>query len=261
MYTDANGNVDCGFPKDTEFSTPPPVYFANDDGSWYKHETNAWNIGSNSNGFGDKYPIATARDFEQLYLTPHIQFGYGVLYADGATETQMSVNDAYGWYRRDIDGEVPDNRKGMRGMFAYYWNVNDPNNAYTAKNVFFPIGRSGYGHRKNTRSTASNNEKAGTLRYSCGRSSYADVFEKTAPLFCSLYRRPGAIYWARNAERIYKSWDDSTTDVDKDIPNPDNRPGARMFGLDINYFTFDVNAIQGSNMDNGADACFIRCVE
>lgn len=261
VYTDANGNVDCGFPKDTEFSTPPPVYFANDDGSWYKHETNAWNIGSNSNGFGDKYPIATARDFEQLYLTPHIQFGYGVLYADGATETQMSVNDAYGWYRRDIDGEVPDNRKGMRGMFAYYWNVNDPNNAYTAKNVFFPIGRSGYGHRKNTRSTASNNEKAGTLRYACGRSSYANVFEKTAPLFCSLYRRPGAIYWARNAERIYKSWDDSTTDVDKDIPNPDNRPGARMFGLDINYFTFDVNAIQGSNMDNGADACFIRCVE
>ena len=68
-------------------------------------------------------------------------------------------------------------------------------------------------------------------------------------------------YLARNAARIYKSWDGSKTDVDKDIANPTNIEGARMFGLDINYFTFDVNAIQGSNMDNGADACFIRCVE
>lgn len=68
------------------------------------------------------------RYFEQLYLTDNIQFGYGVLYADGATKTQRDVNKAYGYHADGPDPEAK--QKGMRGMFAYYWNVDDTTSEY-----------------------------------------------------------------------------------------------------------------------------------
>lgn len=166
-----------------------------------------------------------------------------MLYADGATTTQKKVADAYGWYRFDL-GDRPDNKKGMRGMFAYYWDENDPGNEFTAKNIFFPIGRSGYGHRK----AAKKEDVDGTLRYSCNRDGYASVFENVAPLFCHLYRRPGAIYYARETSDSYLGWDGNTYN-------------DTFYALDINYFTFDVNAITASNVGSGADACFLRFVE
>lgn len=241
VYT-RNNSAHCGFPTDSEFGTPPAMYLAAADGS---HETTAktWgDIWYNTAGFTDR-AAATARDFEQLYLTPHVEFGYGVLYADGATETQTNVDKAYGWYRRD-KGTGPDNTKGMRGMFAYFWNPDEPTHEFTGKNVFFPIGRSGYGHRKHAKGI----DLDGTLRYSCNRDSYASVFINGAPLFCHLYRRPGAIYYAKVPSTTYLGWDGAT--------NSDT-----FFGLDINYFTFDVGAITSSNVGNGTDACFVRYVK
>ena len=65
-----------------------------------------------------------------------------------ATETQKEVSMAYGYYRRDNypGGGSP---KGMRGMFAYYWDGKSVGgSSYNGRNIFFPIGRAGYGHRK-----------------------------------------------------------------------------------------------------------------
>lgn len=213
---------------------------------------------------------ATINDFEQLYRTNNVKFGYGVLYADGATETQTTVDMAYGWKRGG------NNAKGMRGLFIYYWDGKLENgDSFNGRNMFFPIGRSGYGHRKNAKedydqNTAygQNNNGKGILRYSCSRCMPTNLykwnwnhsgevntyknFTQIAPLFVYLYRRPGAIYYARNIveDKKYLPWNGVMNDTEGD-----------GYGLDINYFTFDVNAISGSNVDSGNDACFVRCVE
>lgn len=206
-------------------------------------------ISFDSNGFGSDSEISTVRHFEQLYLTPYVQFGYGVLYADGATETQREVNLVFGYNRWSPGTEI----RGMRGIFAYYYNEADPSNEFTAHNLFFPIGRSAYGHRKNERNTWADKDIAGTLRYACSRQAPAvsdNVFIHTAPLFCSLYRREGAIYWAQKYEESNKflGWDGHVSD-------------GNAYALDMNYFSFDVNTITNTNVAGGADACFVRCVE
>lgn len=241
------GTPKLGFPSDNEFRTPPAIYVVEsiDDNGKVKTKAKNWeDIDCYSTAFDMN--VATARDFEQLYRTNNIQFGYGVLYADGATTTKTKLNDAYGWWR-----DEGDDTKGMRGMFAYYWDRNNPDDPYNARNVFFPIGRSGYGHRKHTKGA----DVAGTLRYSCNRDSYFENFKRVAPLFCGLYRRPGALYWAKNTESEWLAWDGKTEKVNA------SNTSLLYFGLDVNYFSFDVNYITGTNVRNGADACFIRCVK
>lgn len=218
-------------------------------------------IKHNADGFEERVNVASIRDFEQLYLTPHIQYGYGVLYADGATETQSDSKLAFGYYRELSDTKI----RGMRGVFAYYYNDDEPNDTHSGRNLFFPIGRSAYGHRKEGNPPAWNgadpSERVlgkGILRYCSGRWKPAItdlVFKNTAPLFTSLYRREGAIYWADKTVSWpdYLTWNGQTENGAKDS-------STKAFGLDLNYFTFDVNAISGANVSHGADACFIRCV-
>ena len=227
----------------------------NEEGELSDTEIRWSDITPDQSGFtaGGTAKAATIRDFEQLYLTPNIRFGYGVLYADGATETQTTLDMAYGYYRRDNSSNAK--AKGMRGMFAYYWDGSlKGGSKFNARNVFFPIGRSGYGHRKNSNEDINNG--TGILRYSirCKPSSQYSgppaSFHKTAPLFESIYRRPGGIYWARKTvgENQFVQWDG--TKGTEGVP----------YGLDINYFSFDVNAITSSNVNSGGDACFVRTV-
>lgn len=200
---------------------------------------------------------ARMRDFEQLYLTKHIEFGYGVLYADGASDTQSSLEMVNGWYRGDPSEER--NKKGMRGVFAYYWNPENLNDPYNGRNIFFPIGRSGYGHRKSVHEELNPNGNmngTGILRYSSNRAApsaiydgAAPYFQTVSPLFEFLYRRMGAIYWTRSM----------TSDTQYLMAN--GKSGQqRGCGLDLNYFTFDVNAITNVDLDYGKDACFVRTV-
>ena len=152
---------------------------------------------------------------------------YGILYGDDATETADNIENAYGYdYKNNNKG------RGMRGCFAY--------NKLTGKNLFFPIGASGYGHRRRSDKTP------GMLRYSAGRTEYYPENEphpwgnscvKDRPLFYDLFRRPGAIYW-----------------IDKET--------NQKLGWDINYFTFDFNSIDATNIfdSDDSDACFVRCV-
>lgn len=167
--------------------------------------------------------IAKHEDYQALYEEGnHIENGYGVLYGNDATETQNTVEGAYR-YRYDKQGKG----YGMRGCFVY--------NSEDGRHIFFPIGASGYGHRKTTDGAG----KA-VLKYAAAARTGNFDWPDRAPLFWDAYKRPGAIYWLQELNGVRIGWD-------------------------FNYFTFDFNGIdqanfvQGTNRDN-SDACFIRCV-
>lgn len=179
--------------------------------------------------------VATAEDFWELRKEgSNVEQGYGVLYGDDAKETADNIVEVYGYdYKHNIQG------RGMRGCFAY--------NSETGKSVFFPIGASGYGHRKQSYTASWGDPETlnGVLRYAAGRTKlYPSPTER--PLFYDLYKRPGAVYWL-NAE------------IPKDQLTPTD--GASL-GWDINYFSFDFNFISSDNLirSGGSDACFVRCV-
>ena len=183
--------------------------------------------------------IAKFEDYKALFDDKNIQQGYGVLYGDETNETCTKIQDVYE-YRVGVDGKRVSGY-GMRGCFVY--------NKSNGKHVFFPVGASGYGHRRNydyepwggTQFNATTNAR-GVLRYSSGRIDYYPT-PKDNPLFYDIFRRPGAVYW----------WN--------------NKVGS-MVAWDINYFTFDFNSLDDGNVfpkngggDGKSDACFIRCVE
>lgn len=190
-----------------------------------------------TDGFGNPQManarVATGADFWEL-RNSYIEQGYGVLYGDDATETADDIVEVYGY-----DYEHNKSGRGMRGCFAY--------NRETGKNLFFPIGASGYGHRKQSYTPTWGDPETldGVLRYASGRTQlYPSPVER--PLFYDIYKRPGGIYWL-NAE------------ISQDYFTPTD--GVSL-GWDINYFSFDFNFISKDNLirSGGSDACFVRCV-
>lgn len=190
-----------------------------------------------NDGFGNPQManarVATGADFWEL-RNSYIEQGYGVLYGDDATETADDIVEVYGY-----DYEHNKSGRGMRGCFAY--------NRETGKNLFFPIGASGYGHRKQSYTGTWGDPETlnGVLRYAAGRTQlYPSPVER--PLFYDIYKRPGGIYWL-NAE-IPQNYFTPTDGV--------------SLGWDINYFSFDFNFISKGNLirSDGSDACFVRCV-
>lgn len=215
--------------------------------------------GSTSNSFSNPTSggrVAQLKDFAKLYELEEIEEGYGVLYGDDATETGVTLKEVYG-YR---SGEPK--TYGIRGTFVY--------SKSTGVNVFFPIGNSGYGHRKDTGtfvagsswSYANGSQIYGLLRYSCnGRWGYfPDTALGTAypdgvngcPLFYDIFMRPGAVYYL----------DKNYTNVHTQFPifNTDNDV-ATACAWDFNYFTFDFYPLSATNLGGGKDACFVRCVD
>ena len=87
---------------------------------------------------GNGARIAKYEDYQALFDDANIQQGYGVLYGDEANDTRASIQDVYE-YRISADGKA--SGYGMRGCFVY--------NKTNGKHVFFPVGASGYGHRRN----------------------------------------------------------------------------------------------------------------
>ncbi len=209
---------------------------------------------------GGNYRVATLEDYKSL-MPPstnddgswHIRFGYGVCYFDGATETAGTIDKAFGHKGSQEDKE------GMRGCFVY--------DTDTGGNLFFPIGSSGYGHRKNDgwnwnhTATTWPDGVSGLLRYSCNaRWGYFDAVNASnteekkaiykygifdAPMFLDIFRSEGAIYWL---DQEYKT-------------EPDAEGNTLFSGWDINYATFDFNKISSGNIAHGKDACFVRCIE
>ena len=190
---------------------------------------------------GEGIRVANMDDIERIKYHENIEFGFGVLYGDDAKETLSDISQVYG-YRRSNHG----NGYGMRGCFVYN---SSENGKYSGRNLFFPLGASGYGHRKDYAGKSMTEYRGevgdAVLRYACGRAGYyPNSALPNAPLFYDLYMRPGAIYWAQKL---------GGTHVD----------AGKMIALDINYFNFDFGGITISSLkgSNGTDACFVRCVE
>lgn len=176
-----------------------------------------------------------------------IRYQYGVLYSDKATKTGNSHDASYHYKQANS----ATHSYGMRGCFVY--------NNTDGKQIFFPIGSSGYGVRKAQRKTTTAPNEIGwsrdplevgtaVLRYAAGRISYSNSPAYT-PLLWDIFRAEGANYWAQK-------------------PANDVQKGDGRTALDLNYRTFDFSTLgtelfNGSkvNADYGSDACFIRLVD
>ncbi|MDE5662762.1 MAG: hypothetical protein K2I37_01860 [Muribaculaceae bacterium] len=193
---------------------------------------------------GENVEVAQVADYRKL--RENTEQGYGVLYGDAAVKVQKDINKVYG-YQRDANGNV-DPECGMRGCFVYIGyrqgNVTVPR----AEHIFFPIGASGYGRRKEygVHQFGESELQKGMLRYASGRTNR--YYFENGPLFYDLFKRPGAVYWTK--------FRDSEDD-----------PRYFYLALDINYFTFDFTTLpQGNLFGNksleagNSDACFVRCV-
>ena len=181
---------------------------------------------SSLNGYMPTYlQYGTLKDASNTRVT--IDKLYGVLYADGAITTATDFNTATGCLHRDVrDGKT---EKGIRGAFAY--NSND------ARQVFFPIGATGFGRRKYN----------GSLQYAFGDTYYSTSIDWTnAPLLNSLYFNEGAIYWMR----AYATQAQTGSTHDEG----DN-------AWDINYKTYDFDFMDADNGQNDRSLSLIRLVD
>lgn len=195
--------------------------------------------------------VASAEDYTYLiqHNYPELDYGYGVLYEDGTTTTQTKVSDAYGWNSQNTTN------RGMRGCFVY--------NSDDGRNIFFPIGVTGYGRRKragNGSEYRERNNYTGVLRYATRWQEMPNTGNypvSIRPLFWDLYRRPGANYWAAPSS----------------LANPITGSASVIcYSVDINYFTFDFTPYDRTITESwtngdyngspiGSDALYIRLVE
>ena len=186
------------------------------------------------------YTVPSYEQFRELEL--NADYGIGVLYADGATNTSMDVNEAYGF--TDPDNSGSDNPKGMRGVFVY--------NKSNANQIFFPLGANGIGRR--TVAPISSEMKSnmmGYLRYGAvvsvlsldAKNKYG-YYNADRPIPYNLPASPGAIYW------IKKSTGNGNSAEEKDC-----------IGWDMNYFDMNFNSYDYAiGYMNDGDALPIRLV-
>lgn len=241
-------------PAMNAFRSNSPFYMAKSDLSEPTDDNAriAWDATDfqyNESGFDDNTEIATMQNLQDIYYKDNVEKGFGILYADGATETQTTIDGAYGYYRHERPVSER-NKKGMSGIFIYYWDKKN-HSVYDYRSLFLPIGRSTFGHRRHVDDMGG----SGTLRYSCGRTgefptdhaTLGNMLERS-PLFYDLYRRPGAIYYGRKRQNVLES-------------STGQYAGDDSSGIDINFFNFDINVITANaNLNRGQDACFLRCV-
>lgn len=193
---------------------------------------------------GREVAVASYEDYNELWGNDEVLGqGFGVLYGDDARETLSKVDEVYGHrYDKHGDASEPGAGFGMRGVFVY----NMSETSYGGRNLFFPIGATGHGRRKNQEDAS---WKKAVLRYA-GRSAPIAPGENLShrPIFYDIYIRPGAIYW------LDRRKDDGRVE--------------ECIAWDFNYFSFDYNGISANNVfttgqkevPNSSDACFIRCV-
>lgn len=221
-------------------------------GGFRYNENNSYTSRFYDNLWPAKYADWTA-------LQQHPRY-YGVLYGEESTETATNTTDAYTYIN-------PGDVKGMQGLFVW-----DRTNA---RHLFFPIGASGYGHRKgsdlylkawggdnDTYPATDEKVKRDVLKYAQRSLEMPTETAKKLPMLYDLWMRKGAIYWYEENE-FYSL-------------------NNELFAHDINYYTYDLNTyganpVELKNMntvyDNKdarksiacrnaqwSDACFVRCV-
>lgn len=198
-------------------------------------------------GKGDtKYNVASVEDYETLIPTGEkndfIDFSYGVLYGNDATETKSTTTEAFGY----LGGEASAKTYGMRGVFIYN---NSTSTAQLGGNhLFMPIGRAGYGRRRALGGFGNTLTQAGALCYAGRTMWYSESAAPSpteiflVPLFEDIFRSEGALYWPKQMTESSKK------------------------SLDINYRTLDFSLSDlgigtQSKTAGQTDACFVRLVE
>ena len=245
-------------------SVPKEWTFTQDNGNELK-----WtDIGTNINGFADNSmhvngTAHVAQDYHWDDLASKCQREYGVLYADGSSETKLSRADAHEFLYDD--SQTPSTAasvdKGMRGVFMY--------DLTNGTNLFLPIGATGHGHRQKDSNIGSQYLMDGTIGpviHTYATLKYAQAAAElppkqpnssgvlvnraiTIPMYYDLYKQLGAIYFYRfhrSANQKYIAWDInfSTCGFEDYLENA-------MTGYDYGDLTTGLNSDMG----------FVRCVE
>lgn len=213
------------------------------------------------NGQTRHYRVPTLKDFQALINGA--QYGIGVLYADGASETATDVDVAYGFY--DIDNDATDDHNGVKGKYGgpsgmRGFIVFNPTNG---NQIFFPIGAKGIGRRTNqsnnfnsTNPWGFNNQgwTGGQTSVWNGELRYGSVpvtLDKWSnnnpnrPITYNIPGAPGAIYWVNAVEEAAGG----TGDVED------------MYGWDMNYFDLNFNPFSSGVVEgNTGDALPIKLI-
>lgn len=170
---------------------------------------NAWHWATFTSKTGTKtrtYQVPTVAQFQTL---TNCDFGIGVLYGDGATESAGNTATAYGYLdsnNREYnpnsgDKDNPMFKNGMRGFICY--------NNSTANQIFFPIGTSGIGRRTVQLVTAA--AQRGMLRYGSMTTNLTTTQTNQnnalRPIPFNISNNPGAIYWAYETTDGMAAWD------------------------------------------------------
>lgn len=229
------------------------VYPSGEDSFYLGHTEMPGGFRYNENSY-------TARFYDNLWpakysdwtaLQSHPRY-YGVLYGEESTGTATNTTAAYTYIN-------PGDVKGMQGMFVW--------DRANGRHLFFPIGASGYGHRKGsdlykTDWGGDGNVKRDVLKYAQRSLEMPTATAEKLPMLYDLWMRKGAIYW-------YEENEFYTTNQEK-------------FAHDINYYTYDLNTYGANPVDlkdyntvyynkdakknvacrnaQWSDACFVRCV-
>lgn len=152
------------------------------------------------NGQKRHYRVPTLKDYTELNSDGCAQ-AVGVVYTGNATETAMTVDDAYGFEDYDNTGDDSGGTttRGMRGIIVY--------NSSTANQVFFPIGARGMGRRTITGYTSTGYDSFGTLRYGGVINTLTGTTNAYRPIPFNMPAAPGAIYWMNKVEKNCPGWD------------------------------------------------------
>lgn len=225
-------NIRNGLPNASD-STTTTVTYTNVNGVQAKRTVNSaeWRWAkfnaTDKDNIPDKYRVPSYYDFDALRQNADV--AVGVLYGDGAIAPKDNTREAYGFFDPDNTGEPTNADRGMRGFFAY--------NSSNGKNVFFPIGTSGYGRRTMQGLRTPWENWAGVMRYS-GVIDYLTGFRgNLRPIPYNMPNVPGVIYWINQEYNNYYP------------------------GYEMNYFDLNFNAMDYP-MSNGpyGDAVPIKLV-
>lgn len=188
-------------------------------------------------------------DWQAIRDHADMNYTFGICYDGSSTATAMTGDYAYNFSSVNIDNVG----HGMRGIFAF--------NSKDARNIFLPVGASGFGRRKGN----GNYDTPGTLRYA-NRAVYmpSGAVEKL-PMFWNIKDNVGAIYWGfpDNVGR---------TDVwNSDALNGFTAWDINLTTYDFNHFaenaySYDIKNRGNAGLEYGtryyfSDAAFLRLVD
>lgn len=159
--------------------------------------------------------VPTAEDYEAL--RDHCDFGFGIAYADGASETATSLVTAYEFLNKG-NAKDYESTMGVRACIAY--------NKQTGDNILFPLGNTGNGRRTlgdpyhygiPTQWSQFLGRPApgrGSLSYGGVSTVMYTQSTKYRPILYNHFRTPGAVYWVKEPRyadgvvtNAFASWD------------------------------------------------------